>query len=145
MNDFLSYMTFCCLNRRFPAETCMCANSKIYQLLVQCSMSTCKWIEHYNVKFESWSSLEPLRSHFNVALHFPWYINKNEQHQIAWHNDDPHMFFFLPNKLSPFSVVSLFGFSTSICPPRHHENSPILSGWKLQEYLALSPEDCGTN
>ena len=52
---------------------------------------------------------------------------------------------FLPNKLAPFSGVSLFGFSTSICPQRHHENSAILSGWKLQEYLALSPEDCGTN
>ena len=46
---------------------------------------------------------------------------------------------------APFSGVSLFRFSTSICLPRHHENSAILSGWELQEYLALSPEDCGAN
>ena len=52
---------------------------------------------------------------------------------------------FLPNKLAPFSGASLFGFSTTIFPPRHHENSAILYGWTLQEYLALSPEDYGTN
>ena len=57
------------------------------------------------------------------------------------------MFFclFLPNKLVPYGGVSLFKFSASICPRRHHENSAIPSGWKLQEYLALSPEDCRTN
>ena len=78
-------------------------------------------------------------------------INKNEQHQIACHNTASLVFFafFLPKKLAQdFSGVILFGFSTSICcPPRHghYENSAILSDWKRQEYLALSPEDCGTN
>ena len=46
--------------------------------------------------------------------------------------------------VTTFSRVSLFEFSISICSPREHENSAILSDWKLQEYLALSPEDCGT-
>ena len=59
-----------------------------------------------------------------------------------------HLFFicfFLMNKLAPFIGLSLFAFSTSVCPTRHHENSAICSGWKLQEYLGLGPEDCGTN
>ena len=51
---------------------------------------------------------------------------------------------FCPNKLAPFSDVSLFRFSRSISAPSHHENLVILSGWKPQEYLVLSPEDCGT-
>ena len=55
-------------------------------------------------------------------------------------------FFFLPNILALFSGVSLLRFLTTICPPKaYHENSAILSGWKLQETLVLSPEDCGTN
>ena len=29
-------------------------------------------------------------------------------------------------------------------PTKTVKNSPILSGWRFQEYFALSPEDCGT-
>ena len=48
--------------------------------------------------------------------------------------------------LASFSGVSLFGFLTSICPPRHHENSAmLLVGNFKSRYLALSPEDSGTN
>ena len=127
-----------------------CADSKIYQPLVQC-LTPARALAHkwtkYNAKHESQFSLEPLRSHFPVTSHLPRYINKNEQHQIAWHNSAPCVFLFFVslNKLAPFSGVSLFRFSTSICSPWHHEISAILSGWKLQEYLALSPEDCETN
>ena len=61
-----------------------------------------KWTEQYNAKHESQSSLEPPQFHFPVTSHFPQYIHKNEQQQIAWHNGDPRIFFYQTNSdLSP--------------------------------------------
>ena len=55
--------------------------------------------------------------------------------------------FFLPNKLAPFSGVSLFRFSTSICP--HQGTMKIQQYFPVENfmstYLALSPENCETN
>ena len=64
----------------------------------------------------------------------------NKEMKLKWLTVLHTLFFlFLPNKLAPFSGVSFFEFSTSICPQTDHENSAILSGWELQDYLALNP------
>ena len=110
--------------------------------LLASEQSSIMWNVSHNLHCNHFGSISLLLPISLVCM----YIHKNE-HQIAWRNGAPRTFlcYFLPNKLTPFNGMSLFGFSTTICPPRHHENSATLSGWKLQEYLALSPEDCGTN
>ena len=108
-----------------------------------------KWTEQY--KSATWvriftGTILVNQFHFRVTSHFPQKKKKNEQHQIAWHNGAPLVFwFFLLNKLAPGWVCLDFHPQFAHHPPRHHENSAILSGWKLQEHLALSPDDCETN
>ena len=109
-----------------------------------------KWTEQYNAKHESQSSLEPPQFHFPVTSHFPQYIHKNEQQQIAWHNGDPRIFFYhtnsdlSPSDFAPASSKEFLdiqatiecGFTLkNVCDmTRTYSQSPHLVGWVCSSF-----------
>ena len=100
-----------------------------------------------NLQHESESSLEPFW--LTNPCYFPFLsIDKQKwttPNSLTQWRSTRFLIFFLLNKLAPGWVCLDFQHQFAHHPPRHHENSAILSGWKLQEHLALSPDDCGTN